>query len=207
MYLHHPHYQQFRRYITEGRLGRVTSVECRFGIPRLDDPGFRLDPVLGGGALFDVGCYPISAVAALFPEADISVAWASVQCRDGWPLDTDGRAVLELSNGAVAHLEWRINGSYRSEIDVWGDRGSAFTEKIFSKPSDYVPIFRLRDLHGSETIETGRAADHFALMLQDFNRMIDDKDALETEQRRIARCADVMDRIWSAGGHERGQEV
>lgn len=207
MYLHHPHFQQFRRYITDGRLGRITSIECRFGLPRLDEPGFRSDPTLGGGALFDVGCYPISAVHALFPDADASVAWSSMQSWDGWPLDTDGQAVLELSNGVVAHLEWRINGSYRAEIDVWGDRGSARTEKIFSKPADYVPFFRLRDRRGSETTEAGEAADHFVLMLQNFNRMMDDKGALALEQRRILRTADVVDRIWSAGPPHRGHEV
>lgn len=207
MYLHHPQFQQLRRYVTEGRLGRVTSIECRFGIPRLEQPGFRSDPSLGGGALFDLGCYPISAVHALFPEATADVAYASVQSRGAWPLDTDGQAVLELSNSAVAFLEWRINGSYRNEIDVWGDRGSAFTDKIFSKPPDYVPLFRLRDTRGSETTEPGQAADHFVLMLQNFNKMIDDKDALELERRRIVRSADVMDRIWSVGQRQRGQEV
>lgn len=207
MYLHHPQFQQVRRYITEGRLGRVTSIECRFGIPRLEQPGFRSDPSLGGGALFDVGCYPISAVHALFPESAASVVYSSVEFRDGWPLDTDGHALLQLSNDAVAHLEWRINGSYRNEIDVWGDRGSVFTDKIFSKPADYVPFFRVRDARGSETIEPGQAADHFVLMLRNFSKMIDDKDALESEHRRIARSADVMDRIWSARQPQRGQEV
>jgi dTDP-3,4-didehydro-2,6-dideoxy-alpha-D-glucose 3-reductase len=207
MYLHHPHFRQLRRYITEGHLGRVTSIECRFGIPRLEHPGFRSDPSLGGGALFDVGCYPISAVHALFPEAPASVAYASIHSQDAWPLDTEGHAVLELSNGAVAHLEWRINASYRNEIDVWGDRGSVFTEKIFSKPADFVPSFRLRDLRGGETIEPGHAADHFVLMLQDFSKMIDDKDALESAQRRIVRTADVMDQIRSVGQPRRGQEV
>ena len=74
MYLHHPHFQQFRRYITEGRLGRVTINRVPIRLPRLEQPGFRSDPALGGGALFDVGCYPISAVHALFPEPAASVA-------------------------------------------------------------------------------------------------------------------------------------
>jgi NDP-hexose-3-ketoreductase len=207
MYLHHPQFQQLRRYVTEGRLGRVRSFECRFGIPRLEHAGFRLDPALGGGALFDVGCYPISAVHALFPEETAEVAFASIHSRDGWELDTDGQALLELSNDVVAHLEWRINSSYRNEIEVWGDRGSLFTDKIFSKPTEYVPVFRLRDSRGAETIETGQAADHFVLMLQDLCRMMHDKDALESEKCRIVRSADTMDRIWSLGSARRDEKV
>jgi predicted dehydrogenase len=207
MYLHHPQFQQFRRYVMEGRVGRVTSMECRFGIPRLEWAGFRSDPALGGGALFDVGCYPISAVHALFPEETAEVAFASIHSRDGWELDTDGQALLELSNGVVAHLEWRINSSYRNEIEVWGDRGSLFTDRIFSKPTDYVPLFRLRDLKGAETIETGQAADHFVLMLRDLCQMMHDKDALEFEHGRIVRSASTMDRVWSLGWARRDKEA
>jgi predicted dehydrogenase len=185
----------------------VTSVECRFGIPRLEQPGFRLDPALGGGALFDVGCYPISAIHALFPDETAHVVYASVHSRDGWNLDTDGQALLELSNSVTAHLEWRINSSYRNEIALWGDRGSAFTDKIFSKPTDYVPVFRLRDMKGCETIERGEPADHFVLMLQNFNNMLHERTALESERCRIVRSADVMDRIWSCGRSERSPEV
>ena len=144
---------------------------------------------------------------ALFPESEGSVAYARVHSWEGWPLDTGGQAIVELSHDVVTHLEWRINGSYRSEIDVWGDRGSVFTEKIFSKPPDYVPFFRVRDPRSDETIERGQAADHFVLMLQNFSQMLDDRDALDSERRRIVRTADVMDRIWSAGQSPRGREV
>jgi predicted dehydrogenase len=207
MYLHHPQFQQLFRYVKAGRLGRVTSLACRFGIPRLDRAGFRSDPALGGGALFDVGCYPISAIHALFPDETARVAYASVHFRDGGALDTDGQALLELSNGVAAHLEWRINSSYRNEIDVWGDRGSAFTDKIFSKPYDYLPQFRLRDERGVETIEVGQPANHFVLMLQNFTRMLHDREALESERCRIMHSVEVMDRIWSVGQSARALEV
>lgn len=199
MYLHHPQFRQLCTYVSEGRLGAIASVGCRFGIPRLEHPGFRSDPALGGGALFDVGCYPISAIQTLFPDETQRIAYSTVVSRNGEGVDTDGQALIQLSNGAVAHVEWRINVAYRNEIDVWGDKGSLFTDKVFSKPATYVPVFGIRDAHGAETTEPGEAADHFVIMLQDFRDMMDDVGTIESERRRIIRRAEVLEEIRSRG--------
>jgi predicted dehydrogenase len=197
MYLHHPQFRQLSKYITDGQLGSIKSIGCRFGIPRLEHAGFRSDPALGGGAFFDVGCYLISAIQALFPEENPNVGYANIITRDESAVDTDGQAVIALSNGAVANLEWGINCAYRNEIDIWGERGSVFTDKIFSKPADHIPVFRLRDTQGEETTEYGEANDHFVSMLQYFRDMINDLGATEAERSRIARRAEGLDRIWS----------
>jgi predicted dehydrogenase len=200
MYLYHPHFQQLNAYLTNGRLGTVLSVGSRFGIPKLEYGSFRTDPNLGGGALFDVGCYPISAIHALFPEHETRVAASQVGTRDGSAVDTDGTAMLEVTNGVTAQLEWRIDCAYRNEMTVWGTEGSVTTHQIFSKLATYVPEFEFRDFRGVPTVETGVAADHFATMLERFAAVtagaIDDSG----ERARIVRTATVMDEIWRRGG-------
>lgn len=198
MYLYHPQFKKLVDYLEEGRLGSIVSIGCRFGIPSLEDPGFRCDPKLGGGALFDVGCYPISAIQALFPDVAMDISYSSVRLANGFLVDTDGEAVISIGDGVTAHLEWRINCAYRNEIDIWGSEGSIFSEKIFSKPRDYVPVFRHRDNHGTETTEYCEAADHFALMLQSFRSNIFDFEASEVERQRIAWRAEMLQNIWSA---------
>lgn len=197
MYLHHPQFVQLARYVSSGRFGPVLSVALRFGIPTLSQPGFRTDPALGGGAFLDVGCYPISALDALFPDATHKVRDASRSSRDGAPVDTDGYAAIEVSNGAVATLEWRTNAAYRNEADIWGAQGSLFTDKIFSKPTGYRPEFRIRDAHGAESTESVEAADHFGLMLRYFRDVRGDAGAMEAERRRIIRRAELLEKIGS----------
>jgi dTDP-3,4-didehydro-2,6-dideoxy-alpha-D-glucose 3-reductase len=207
MYLHHPQFRQLRSFVADGRLGAVSTVVCRFGVPKLDDPGFRSHPDLGGGALLDLGCYPVSALLALFPGEACRVTRASIATRDEWMVDTDGVALVECAGGATACLEWRINWSYRNEIDIWGDRGSVFTDRLFSKPAVYVPTFRLRDLRGLETIEGGEAADHFGLMLRDFRQIMDDEVAIERERRRVAERAALLHEIRACAGAGNRREV
>jgi NDP-hexose-3-ketoreductase len=195
MYLYHPQFRRLFEYVHDGSLGPIVSISCRFGIPRLEQNTFRNDPALGGGALFDVGCYPVSAIQALFPEERMDVSYSAVVTRDGSAVDTDGHAIIALSNGATAHLEWRINCAYRNEIDIWGENNSVFTDKVFSKPANYIPAFRLRNTQGIETIENGVAGDHFSLMLKDFLGSVSDAGRSEKERGRIARRAEVLDQI------------
>jgi dTDP-3,4-didehydro-2,6-dideoxy-alpha-D-glucose 3-reductase len=195
MYLYHPQFERLSRYLSDGGLGAIRSITCRFGIPNLERASFRNDASLGGGALLDVGCYPISAIQALFPEDGVQVTHASVEKRDGSPVDTDGHAVIALSSGAEAYLEWRSGCSYRNEIDLWGENGSVSTQKIFSKAADYVPEFRTRDLRGVEKTESGASGNHFLSMLRSFRGTIDDPAAAESERSRIAMRAGTLDMI------------
>jgi predicted dehydrogenase len=174
-----------------------------FGIPRLANPGFRSDPNLGGGALFDVGSYPISAVLALFPDDLETIKYSRMFWRDAAPVDIGGLCVIKFSNDVDATLEWRINSAYRSELQIWGEEGSLVTERLFSKSATYEPMFRLRDAHGVETIEYAEPANHFVRMLGAFRSAIGRDAAMEAERSAIARRAYVLDQIWSASTADR----
>lgn len=197
MYLHHPQFLKLSRLVSGGWLGRILSVWCGFGFPQLERPSFRTDPRLGGGALFDVGSYPISAIHALFPRDAQTVKYSTMSSRDGLSVDTDGQCVIDIENGATATLEWRINCAYRNELHVWGEHASLVADKVFSKPPDFRPSLRLHDLHGVETIEYVEAANHFVLMLEAFRNRVDDEAAMENERDAIARRAATIDQIWS----------
>lgn len=195
MYLYHAQFIQLRTMILSGRLGRLATIVCRFGIPPLERPSFRTNPDLGGGAFLDVGSYPISAITAFFPDSDPEVSFAEIVVAPASKVDTEGRALLRYEGVTSVFLEWRIDGAYRNEIDVWGTDGSVFSERIFSKPADYVPRLRILDRQGRETIEIGRAENHFVTMVNTFRGLVGNAVAAEAERSRILRQARLMDRI------------
>ena len=61
-YRTHPQTQFVINKIIEGEIGEVENIDSTFGFShRKLDPQSRLfDPKLGGGAILDVGCYPVS---------------------------------------------------------------------------------------------------------------------------------------------------
>jgi NDP-hexose-3-ketoreductase len=195
MFLYHPQFRQLQAIIASDRIRPVVGIGCRFGIPRLERPGFREDPALGGSALLDVGCYGVAASLALLGGDDPTVAFAAVRTAPGSRVDTDGRAVLQHQSGVDVLLEWRTNGAYRNEIDVWGVAGSVFTDRIFSKPPEYVPLFRIRDQRGHESTEHGQAANHFVSMFSAFRDLLGDSRAAERVRQDIAQRARVIDAV------------
>jgi predicted dehydrogenase len=98
-----------REIIADGRIGEVRSVIADLGFVAPRDPQHRLwDPVLGGGALLDVGVYPVALAQMVLEEPDTvtvhgSLSPEGVDAEAGLLLGWDGgaRALLDIS--LVAH--------------------------------------------------------------------------------------------------------
>ncbi|PJF45754.1 MAG: dehydrogenase, partial [Candidatus Thermofonsia Clade 3 bacterium] len=68
-----------RRLIAEGAIGKVQMIQADFGFRASFNPASRLfDPALGGGALLDVGVYPISLASMLLGRPDRIAAVATL---------------------------------------------------------------------------------------------------------------------------------
>lgn len=72
--------------VHDGAIGEVRAVHADFGLPGPIEPDHRLrDPALGGGALLDLGVYPVSF--AQLPAGGTKLPWVPL---DGMPaVDAD----------------------------------------------------------------------------------------------------------------------
>src|ERR1700682_2823124 len=95
MYRHHPQIERVRELLTDGSIGEVRAVDARFHFLMDLSAGsdIRLDEALGGGALLDVGCYPIDLMNLLFGGPASEVAALS-SLPDGAGVDTALAAAL-----------------------------------------------------------------------------------------------------------------
>jgi len=69
---HQPSYQEAKRLIASGEFGKVKYIQGWFGFNRAPyDPELRLmNPALGGGALLDIGLYPVFDALYFLGEPD-----------------------------------------------------------------------------------------------------------------------------------------
>ncbi|MEM1057826.1 MAG: Gfo/Idh/MocA family oxidoreductase [Verrucomicrobiota bacterium] len=66
-YRFHPIWDEVRSWLKEGRIGEVRHVQAVFGFAAKRDPESRLfNPQLAGGALLDLGCYPVNAISMAY---------------------------------------------------------------------------------------------------------------------------------------------
>ena len=72
-YTSHPLFIKLRKILSSKKIGEITKVKSSFKIPLNDRKNFRFNNDYGGGALFDVGFYPISAMFTLFDSKKIEI--------------------------------------------------------------------------------------------------------------------------------------
>jgi predicted dehydrogenase len=103
-----PAIRRIRELIADGAIGEVHSVHADFGLAGTFEPTHRLrDPALGGGALLDLGVYPVSFAHLLLGNPASVSAWASltpegVDANTGLLLGYDSGAAATLTCGIVA---------------------------------------------------------------------------------------------------------
>ena len=91
MYRHHPQIGIVRDLLDSGRIGRLVAIDARFHflLDPADGPNIRLNAEVGGGAVRDVGCYPIDLANLLIGRLPSAVSAASIM-RDGVDTTTAG---------------------------------------------------------------------------------------------------------------------
>lgn len=195
MYRHHPQFVRLRDELAS--IGEVTSMTCRFTLPTLENPGFRVSREAGGGALLDVGCYPIDLAAAVLGDA-LDVVVARCITPAGSEVDMDGYAVLETPAGARAFLEWGYGFAYRNDVVVAGRGGTVYADRIFSKVAGLEPMVEIADARGDRRCVLVPAVDAFVAMLDAFARATTDRAAADVLHdaaiRQASRVESVLER-------------
>jgi len=124
--------------VAEGQIGEVRHVSADFGLPGPVMPGHRLRaPELGGGALLDLGVYPIT-LAYLFLGRPAHVrAWASL-----FPEGTDENTgiVFGYENGAVATLACGLRGKTAGRAVITGTEGRIEIPGPFHVPAGFTLV-------------------------------------------------------------------
>lgn len=121
--------------IADGAIGTVTSVQAAFGLGLDFEPTHRLrNPQLGGGALLDLGVYPVHFAQLLLGAPQHIHAWAHLH-----PEGTDARTgiVLGFANGELANLFCGVGGEVRAATVV-GTKGRIEFGNGFHNASEFV---------------------------------------------------------------------
>jgi predicted dehydrogenase len=121
-----PHIAEIRRLLAEGTLGDIVTVTADHGQWFAKDPDFRLfAPELGGGALLDLGVYPVSFASMVLgkPDRIVSLIEPAFTGVDGqtsmlFGYASGAQAVLTCTSSAKSPTRGAIVGTdARIEID------------------------------------------------------------------------------------------
>ena len=127
-----PAIARLRELIADGAIGELVSVQADFGFAAEYDPAGRLfDPALGGGALLDLGIYPISLASMLLGEPSTVLATGGTAPTG---VDANTGILLGYPSGAVAVLHCSLRGGTPMRAAIVGTQGRVELPAPFFKP-------------------------------------------------------------------------
>jgi predicted dehydrogenase len=135
-----PHVLQIRRLLAEGALGEIVTVTADHGQWFAEDRGFRLfAPELGGGALLDLGIYPVSFASMVLGAPDRVVALADPAFTG---VDAQTSILLGHPHGAHAVLTCTLSAKSPTRAAIIGTEARIEIEGDFYAPSPFTLIPR-----------------------------------------------------------------
>jgi predicted dehydrogenase len=124
---------QVQKWIADGRIGQVQHIEADFGIHFRVGPKHRLfNPALGGGALLDLGIYPVAFASMIYgaqPEKIISTVH---KAKTG--VDDHATIIFEYPNSATAALTTSSIVKLKNDARIFGTDGLITLDGHFFHP-------------------------------------------------------------------------
>ena len=142
MYRHHPQTLLVKKMVDDGEIGRLQLVRGSFCYTNSRDDNPRFDLALGGGSLWDVGCYPIGYARLLCGEEPTTLFGQQVTGETGIDLIFAGQ--LFFPSGVLAQIESSFITPAKSLIEITGDKGRITIPEPY-KPGKKTNIYIGRD--------------------------------------------------------------
>lgn len=131
MYRHHPQTKLVGEMLREGQLGEIRLVRAAFSFYMGNSPGnVRLVPDYGGGALWDVGIYPISFAQFVYgqaPETATGQQWIGAS-----GVDESFAGLLVYPGGCAAQISCAFNVPYFTMAEIHGSLGRLTLNRPFT---------------------------------------------------------------------------
>ncbi|MEX0853214.1 MAG: aldo/keto reductase [Bauldia sp.] len=130
MYRHHPQTAKLIALIGAGTIGEVMLIKASFGFTMANpDPKHRLlSPDTAGGAILDIGCYPVSMARLIAGVAAGAPFLNPTKVAGGGRIGATGvdewaSAILKFANGIVAEVSGSIAVAQDNTVGVFGTTG------------------------------------------------------------------------------------
>ena len=130
MYRFHPRTQRVAQLVAEGVIGDPRLVRASFSFAIRGTENIRLQPSLGGGALYDVGCYGVNVSRMILGEPLEAFAFGHIG-----PSGVDELlgAVLRFGGDRLALVDCSLRLPRREEYEIVG------TDGRISVPGAFLP--------------------------------------------------------------------
>jgi predicted dehydrogenase len=199
MYQHEPLTRRVESLVADGAVGAVRAVGSGFTFALDRSADVRLDPALGGGSLWDVGCYPVTYAQRLIAREPVSAVARAHWAPTG--IDEEFSGIVAYAGGAVANIYSGFRVPYRTWLEVLGSEGA------LRVPSPFKPgvngSLELERATGVERMEVAGSALLFQREIEDFISSVLDGTPSVVPLSESRRTIATLAALYAAAREER----
>jgi len=178
----HPQWQRARALLREGRIGTLRAVQMFFGYNNVDPANVRNKADIGGGGLYDIGCYAIVAGRYFF-EAEPTRGLALVDRDPGFRTDRLTSALVDFGEGRRLDFTISTQIAPHQRLQLCGSKGRIEIPIPVNAPQGAKTRISIDDcssLEGTGIVtETLPESDQYMLQGEAFSRAVRGEIPLE----------------------------
>jgi xylose dehydrogenase (NAD/NADP) len=169
MYRSHPQTLKACELVAGGKLGKIKRIRGSYTYPGTDPGNYRWKPEMGGGGLWDVGCYPLSYTRLVLGAEPVEVFGWQVLGPTG--VDEEFTAQMRFPQDILAQFDCSVRLPYHVLMEIVGDEATLIIpnpynptgrERLFLKRDGKVEIINVK-ARGSYFCEVEDMADSILL--------------------------------------------
>ena len=187
----HPRFSRMVEVVASGAIGNIQHIETAFTFTSDMTDNYRLNPLMGGGALLDVGCYQAHAWVALANGAnDVAIdELSSTIGPTGVDLTTD--VSVRINNSITAHSVSSFALPSQQQFIVQGSSGSMHT----GVGESFTTWNEASSLHINDVVEEFAVTNAFVEMVENVSRVIEGEAGWVVPSADSIRVAHILDSI------------
>lgn len=156
-----------REWLESGRIGQVKLIKAEFGFRSDWNPQGRLfNPELGGGALLDIGIYPVSFASMLF-GAEPAHIMSTVQIGETG-VDEHFSLLLDYGEGRTASLHGAVRLELSNGVYIHGTKGVIHVPSFINSTTATLQVYG----EGEEIFRDDRKAEGYAYEAEEVGRCL-----------------------------------
>ena len=171
MVRHHPQWKWVKKIINIGSIGKVRSITTLFSYSNIDPKNIRNIKKFGGGAIYDIGCYPILISRYLLNKEPSRVIATSI-FDNKFKTDILSTAILDF-DGTHSSFTCSTQSNLSQQIIILGTKKTIVVENPFNanaQKTTTIVIYKGSSIYRKDnTIKIFKASDQYCNQITNFS--------------------------------------
>lgn len=180
-----------KKLLDDEAIGKVTSIYASHHFVLKDAKNVRVNAQLGGGSIWDIGCYPVNIISMIMGDDPISICAQKIDFQN---VDFALAAVMKYANDAICTISCGFNGQGALLTEINGTEGSLILSDTFGD-SD-IPIQLIHN--GETTLIPVPACHRYTMEIEAFSNSVRNGSPLPYDAHEALRNTRIINRILEA---------